>query len=83
MSYEFRTRVRAMESLQRMGFYNEQLAINLIDASLNPNSRLAGPAERTITKFIKEEAFKTLLMNYINSTKWENWQSEILAKWKK
>lgn len=83
LSYEFRTRLRAMESLQRVGFYNEQLVINLVDASLNPNARLAGPAERTITKFVKEDTFKTILTNYISSKNWENWQSEILAKWKK
>ncbi len=77
-SYEFRTRTKAMEALERVDYYNEALVNNLIEAVLNPNSRLSNPAQSTIRNFLKQDKFKEIFNAVVGVHEWEKWQQEIL-----
>lgn len=79
-SYEFRTRTKAMDALERLGYYNDVLVNNLIDAVLNPNSRLAGPASNTIRFFLKQDKFKELFTAKLEAGTWQAWEKEKLTK---
>ena len=80
-SYEFMTRVRAMAALERLKFGNEALVKNLVDAILNPNGRLAGPATKTLKAIMKDKPeFKDMAQAYYKGTKWQVWQQDILKK---
>ena len=77
-SYEFRTRVKAMDALEHLHYGNESLIKNLCDAVMSSNSRLAGPAERVLRKLIATEEFKSLATNYYKSAILKDWQQEKL-----
>ncbi|MBS1625755.1 MAG: hypothetical protein JST83_17150 [Bacteroidetes bacterium] len=77
-SYEFRTRVKAMEALERLGYSDDALIRNMTDAILNPNSRLAGPAERVLAKLFKKEGVKDQFKKYYHSQTWQDWQMDRL-----
>ncbi len=77
-SYEFRTRTNAMEVLKRLNYLDETLVANLVDASLNPNSRLAGPAKGLLKHFKGQSAYNTLIQKYLASKTWNSWQREAL-----
>lgn len=77
-SYEFRTRLKAMEALKRIDFSNDALADNLIDAALNPNKRLANPAANYIRYFIKRDKFKELYQLKVAVKDYPEWAVKIL-----
>lgn len=80
-SYEFRTRIRAMEAIQRLRIWNDVLIDNLRNALFNANGRLSGVARNTIDILIKDEEFKrhfSAKMTQIHKTEW---QAELLKKW--
>lgn len=77
-SYEFRTRVRAMEALERLHYSDDHLIQNVTDAILSPNSRLAGPAERVLVKLFKKEGVKGAFAAYYKANTWKDWQKERL-----
>lgn len=82
-SYEFMTRTKAMGALERVFKSNndgqsEKLAKNLVDAILNPNSRLANPAARTLKALRKNERFNGIADGYYKSTTWKDWEKEKL-----
>jgi HEAT repeat protein len=79
-SYEFRTRVKAMEALERINYSNEALIKNLFDAILNPNTRLAGPADRVLHKLMAKAEVKEIAKTYYQSNTWKDWQDERLKK---
>jgi aminopeptidase N len=59
--YEFRTRVNAMQALQRLNFLNEEAVANILDAIYRPNSRLAGPAHAVLNAFKAQHQFKEII----------------------
>ncbi len=77
-SYEFRTRTKAMDALERVDFSNEKLINNLIDATLNPNSRLSNPAQGTIRNFLKQDKFREMFTAIVAMNEWQDWQKKIL-----
>jgi hypothetical protein len=78
-SYEFMTRIRAMGALERLKYGNEALLKNLVDAILNPNNRLAGPATKALKSLMKEKPeFKEMAESYYKSTQWNDWQQGAL-----
>jgi hypothetical protein len=64
--YEFRTRVNAANALKRLGFLNEEIAANLIEASLTYNSRLAGPCAAVLKELKKGKPENAILQTEIN-----------------
>lgn len=77
-SYEFRTRVRAMEALERLGYSDDQLIRHITDAILSSNSRLSGPAERVLMKLFKKERVKEAFASYYKANQWKDWQHQRL-----
>ncbi|MES2767299.1 MAG: M1 family aminopeptidase [Bacteroidota bacterium] len=77
-SYEFRTRTGAMDALKRLNYLDDDLAENLIDAALNPNTRLSGPAVTTAKYFSEQFAGKQRFKKHLSAKNWKRWQDEIL-----
>jgi hypothetical protein len=65
--YEFRTRVLAMQSLQRLNICNEAVVKNLYACILNFNSRLAGPAKDVLQYFKQQTAFQRTLKSTLET----------------
>jgi aminopeptidase N len=80
-SYEFRTRANAMGALKRSNYMDRNVAANMVDALLSPNSRLSGPADDALKYFFEQGQFRKIIADYISSQKWESWQKKILAKY--
>jgi aminopeptidase N len=63
--YEFRTRVNAMQALQRLNFCNEKVVVNLYSCLLSFNGRLSGPAKDVLNYFKQQTQYlrvmKTML----------------------
>lgn len=78
ISYEFLTRVNAMNALERVNHFDQDLLKNLVDAAFNPNGRLAGPAKSTIQYFYKQNAYKKQIADYLRDNEWNDWQQEIV-----
>lgn len=79
-SYEFRTRTKAMESIERLQLYNADVVKNLFDAACYTNNRLNGPANNTLRSLLKDEMNKADAIAIYKSLTLTKWQSDILAK---
>lgn len=82
-SYEFRTRTNAMQALKRLNWFSDALTANLVDAILNPNSRLSGPAADLLKYFYGQDKYKANITGYIQSKHWEGWQKDLLSDFTK
>ena len=80
-SYEFRTRVNAMNSLKKLGYFDKKFLDNLLDAAQSPNSRLAGPAGDVLKYYYEQSAHKKLIEDHIASKKWEDWQKQAIGRY--
>jgi hypothetical protein len=76
--YEFRTRDRAMEILDRIDYFDSNLVANLLNASLYTNTRLSGPAIKILKTYLKDPEKKQAVMQVYNSGKWLFWQRQVL-----
>lgn len=69
--FEFRTRILAMQALQRLNFLNEEFAMNLFDGMTTFNSRLNSPAIEVATYLNKQtehsRTFAKIFMGYKGS----------------
>jgi hypothetical protein len=63
--YEFRTRINAMNALQRMNYLNKDFAFALFEGSINFNSRLNGPAQSLIKYYAKQTQKRRELQEYL------------------
>lgn len=61
--YEFRTRIKALDAAERLGYANEKLFQNLLNASLYTNNRINGPASRTLKNLIAKSPENAKLAN--------------------
>jgi aminopeptidase N len=66
-SFEFRTRVRAMDALERLNYLDDTLLANMTDAMANPNTRLANPAFNSLSKLLNTKERKNYFKAYVNS----------------
>ncbi len=66
-SFEFLTRINAMNSLRKLNYFDMKLMANLLNAAENENGRLAGPATETIEFFYAEDKYKDEVAGYITS----------------
>jgi aminopeptidase N len=80
VSYEFLTRVNAMAALRRLNYFDEKLLANCIDACLNPNSRLSGPATETIKYFYTQDKYKKQIADAIASYDVKEKDRKMLSK---
>ncbi|MCC7303237.1 MAG: hypothetical protein IT233_11405, partial [Bacteroidia bacterium] len=76
LSYEFRTRVNAAETLKRLGHFDEQMMKNLFNALMSSNTRLAGPCIEVLKYFYQQNKWQDIIAAYIYKGEWEKWQRE-------
>ena len=77
-SYEFRTRTKAMEAMERLNFWDKELIANLLDATVNPNRRLAGPAKNLVKHLQEQSDFATEYESAKQKFSCKDWQRELL-----
>lgn len=65
--YEFRTRILAMQALQRLNFLNEDLALHLFEGMTTFNSRLNSPAIEIATYFNKQTNYAKIFAKALNT----------------
>ena len=76
-SYEFLTRVNALNMLKSKTLYDEILINNLLDALYNPNKRLRTPAKKYLQLLYKNEEVKNWIDKEFEKDL-ANWQIKIL-----
>ncbi len=81
LSYEFRTRVNAINSLKALNYLDEVFIKNMVDASMSANGRLAGPAIETLKFFSQQVKYREMIQAYIGSRTWQPWQREIIKRY--
>jgi len=79
-SYEFRTRVNALNALKRLNYVDDALLPHLFDALVHPNARLRGPATDFAGYLFQQSAYAKKLQDYYRARRWEPWQREILDR---
>lgn len=62
-TYEFRTRLQAINILKSLNFLSEEVAMHLFQVTLCSNTRLSGPASDCINHFNGQVAYHQLLLN--------------------
>jgi aminopeptidase N len=65
--YEFRTRILAMQALQRLNFLNDDLVLNLFEGMTTFNSRLNSPAIEVATYFNKQTQYARLFAKVLQA----------------
>ena len=76
--YEFRTRGKALDALERLNYCDEDLIKNLFNACVSPNSRLANPASRVLKKLLKTEAKAKMARMLLELTPYKPWELKII-----
>ncbi len=79
MSYEFRTRVNAAQSLRRLDYFNTALMNNLFDAMFSANTRLANPCGDVLNTYYNQARFRKQISDRIAMQAWNDWQKEIIG----
>ena len=82
-AFEFRTRVNAMNALQRLSYIEPSFVRNLFDAALNPNTRLANPAMSVLDYYYKVNWMKTIIQKTYKDAHYTGWQKAVLDKYGK
>ena len=80
-SYEFRTRVNAMASLKKLGYFDKKLLEHLLDAVQSSNNRLAGPAGDVLKYYYEQSAHRKTIEDHLASRKWEEWQKQAIGRY--
>ena len=78
--YEFRTRILAIQALQRLNELNQNSAMALFDAYFNFNSRLSGPALDAIRSFSNQWHCNKILQNAVYNSNYSKEQKIQLLK---
>ncbi|TND08365.1 MAG: aminopeptidase N [Bacteroidetes bacterium] len=79
-SYEFRTRVNAMQALKRLDYFDNSLLKNLLNACVSSNGRLAGPANDLLRYFYEQTRYRKTIRDHVDKNEWPEWQKEIINK---
>jgi aminopeptidase N len=75
-SFEFRTRIKAIQTLSEMNFYNETLLQNLMNGYLSFNRYLSAVSRNAIVKYGKTEAQQEAIEMWLGKQKYTNRQQE-------
>ena len=79
-SFEFLTRVGAVNILKKFNFLNQKLINNLLDACINTNARLSAPAKEAINYYNTQNQFKTIIKQSIAIYPCNEIEHQILTK---
>ncbi|MGB1247570.1 MAG: M1 family metallopeptidase [Chitinophagales bacterium] len=69
-SYEFRTRLKAMNAIDQLGYFSKEYVGHLLDATANFNRRLNKTAKDYLKSFAEDEVQKMLIINTAKNTEW-------------
>ncbi len=78
--FEFRTRLRAIEAIERLDFCNEDIIKNLFHACTNANGRLANPATRCLKTLFKNSSNLEMAKTIFQLNNYADWQKKIIEK---
>ena len=78
VSYEFMTRVNALEALRRLGYCDEPLFPALFTAISSPNARLRSPAGAVASYFMEQTSPARKLRTYYRSHSWTSAERKFL-----
>jgi aminopeptidase N len=78
--YEFRTRVRAIEAIERLNYCNETVIQNLFNARLFTNNRLNSPATKALKLLLSVPQNMTIAKAVFEAGKWQEWERKILQE---
>ena len=78
--FEFRTRVRAVDAIERLEFCNEEIIKNLFNACTNANSRLANPASRCLKTLFKNSSTLEKAKGIFKLNSYKDWEKKIIEK---
>lgn len=76
--YEFVTRVKAMEAIDRLGLASEEVLKNIMNGCTYTNNRLNGPASRTLKSLIKNTEYADKARAIFNLNQWKDWEAKAL-----
>ncbi len=76
--YEFRTRVRAFEALERIGYCDEAVVNYLLNAAVYTNGRLANPAAKCLRSFIRKGNYEQMIMGIYSLGAWSEHDRRII-----
>ena len=79
-SFDFRTRIKALNVLGGIEYYDNNYMMNVINASLSFNRRLKSPALKQLRNFLENKETGVLTASYIQNHKWLPYQKEKLDK---
>jgi aminopeptidase N len=77
-SFEFRTRVKAIEAIERLQICNSEIISNLFNACLFNNNRLNGPASRALRSLLVKPENREIAKSILELTPWKDWERKIL-----
>jgi alpha-ketoglutarate-dependent taurine dioxygenase len=77
-SYAYRSRVNALQALQRLNYLDRTAAGNLLEAATYWNNRLRAPARVVLDYFLGQHSHRETLEEEIRSRSWEPHQEKIL-----
>ncbi len=80
MSYEFRTRVNAAQSVKRLNYFAVPLLDNLTQAMTTSNSRLAYPSGEVLDFFYSQAQFRSQIATFVQNKTWKEWEREQVGK---
>jgi len=78
--YEFRTRVAAMQVVKKLNRLTTKNLEYLMDAAINPNSRLARPAIDVLKYFNEQADYSAAIQAYYNSATLSSSDKELLKE---
>ena len=76
--YEFRTRTAAMNVVKRINSPSDKCLTYIMDASISPNSRLAGPAKSILKYFKQQHEISAKMSQVYNQDIWDESQKKLL-----
>ncbi|MEQ8324516.1 MAG: M1 family metallopeptidase [Vicingaceae bacterium] len=79
-SFEFRTRVKAAQTLKSLNYLDEKLLNHLFDALFSANPRLRGPVKELLDQYYSTMEGRTLIREVVAKSDWEDWQKKRLNR---
>ena len=77
-SFEFRTRVKAMDAFEHLNYCDKDLIFNLFNAALYTNSRLSNPAMKLLKNLLKKSENMKAAKEVFAANKWTDWEKKAI-----
>lgn len=77
-SYEFLTRVNALNALKKLNVFPKEAWVFALDAAVSPNTRLSNPAISVIKHFYDQSANRKAMLNYYRTIEWKTYERDLL-----